>query len=665
MCVTCPEMQVVMLCNLTQSAAWTAVQPDPKDCVGCCVRPRARNRSEFAAQDVDGHGQRCRPAVRVLSWTLTMSEGHGWTGDLLDVLTQWGEYCDAASAGRAASRRRSDHGEHLVLFPVWQPESYALAFVDPVTEHVSFLGEGALPKLLELEKMARHAYGAGVGETLFPPLSVRLDGKDTRLRWAGSGSILAFAARGLAPPTRSDPVVVLALLRSGYNLIALRGDRALLIVQGRQRDLDELDLDRLLIWTRLREQVKPLARIEPQRPCAGERPPGRVIDEREHFGALLRVALLALIDDFPSGARGRRDAVSFMDDLARLAALGVPDICGSSKHIAATMARALGHHEPRDSRTTNAVLALLHQHGEQHDEVIVTKESGQRWYLHTESLSQLDSRLFKALLRRRPVLRSILVRDDEPATQEEIVAARLSPARRKVLSFGEQAPLLLGCALSSEWDLRQQREDELRKARANHAAELHTLRATIDALTERLGDANARNDILAAELAKADARLDHLQRHADLLVQQLSAAVAETASLEGPNSSAAVESNKVIVQSFIAAVARRDHVTVAALVSPDFTGHGFALGALRICKRDELINALTRDAEDLPPRGARVESLVAEEDSVAARTVWRVGELKMVQIQIYRLQENQLAEAWGDNVDQDETRVVAANSRPA
>lgn len=594
-----------------------------------------------------------------------MSEGHGWTGDLLDVLTQWGEYCDAASAGRAASRRRSDHGEHLVLFPVWQPESYALAFVDPVTEHVSFLGEGALPKLLELEKMARHAYGAGVGETLFPPLSVRLDGKDTRLRWAGSGSILAFAARGLAPPTRSDPVVVLALLRSGYNLIALRGDRALLIVQGRQRDLDELDLDRLLIWTRLREQVKPLARIEPQRPCAGERPPGRVIDEREHFGALLRVALLALIDDFPSGARGRRDAVSFMDDLARLAALGVPDICGSSKHIAATMARALGHHEPRDSRTTNAVLALLHQHGEQHDEVIVTKESGQRWYLHTESLSQLDSRLFKALLRRRPVLRSILVRDDEPATQEEIVAARLSPARRKVLSFGEQAPLLLGCALSSEWDLRQQREDELRKARANHAAELHTLRATIDALTERLGDANARNDILAAELAKADARLDHLQRHADLLVQQLSAAVAETASLEGPNSSAAVESNKVIVQSFIAAVARRDHVTVAALVSPDFTGHGFALGALRICKRDELINALTRDAEDLPPRGARVESLVAEEDSVAARTVWRVGELKMVQIQIYRLQENQLAEAWGDNVDQDETRVVAANSRPA
>jgi hypothetical protein len=594
-----------------------------------------------------------------------MSEGHGWTGDLLDVLTQWGEYCDAASAGRAASRRRSDHGEHLVLFPVWQPESYALAFVDPVTEHVSFLGEGALPKLLELEKMARHAYGAGVGETLFPPLSVRLDGKDTRLRWAGSGSILAFAARGLAPPTRSDPVVVLALLRSGYNLIALRGDRALLIVQGRQRDLDELELDRLLIWTRLREQVKPLARIEPQRPCAGERPPGRVIDEREHFGALLRVALLALIDDFPSGARGRRDAVSFMDDLARLAALGVPDICGSSKHIAATMARALGHHEPRDSRTTNAVLALLHQHGEQHDEVIVTKESGQRWYLHTESLSQLDSRLFKALLRRRPVLRSILVRDDEPATQEEIVAARLSPARRKVLSFGEQAPLLLGCALSSEWDLRQQREDELRKARANHAAELHTLRATIDALTERLGDANARNDILAAELAKADARLDHLQRHADLLVQQLSAAVAETASLEGPNSSAAVESNKVIVQSFIAAVARRDHVTVAALVSPDFTGHGFALGALRICKRDELINALTRDAEDLPPRGARVESLVAEEDSVAARTVWRVGELKMVQIQIYRLQENQLAEAWGDNVDQDETRVVAANSRPA
>ena len=594
-----------------------------------------------------------------------MSEGHGWTGDLLDVLTQWGEYCDAASAGRAASRRRSDHGEHLVLFPVWQPESYALAFVDPVTEHVSFLGEGALPKLLELEKMARHAYGAGVGETLFPPLSVRLDGKDTRLRWAGSGSILAFAARGLAPPTRSDPVVVLALLRSGYNLIALRGDRALLIVQGRQRDLDELELDRLLIWTRLREQVKPLARIEPQRPCAGERPPGRVIDEREHFGALLRVALLALIDDFPSGARGRRDAVSFMDDLARLAALGVPDICGSSKHIAATMARALGHHEPRDSRTTNAVLALLHQHGEQHDEVIVTKESGQRWYLHTESLSQLDSRLFKALLRRRPVLRSILVRDDEPATQEEIVAARLSPARRKVLSFGVQAPLLLGCALSSEWDLRQQREDELRKARANHAAELHTLRATIDALTERLGDANARNDILAAELAKADARLDHLQRHADLLVQQLSAAVAETASLEGPNSSAAVESNKVIVQSFIAAVARRDHVTVAALVSPDFTGHGFALGALRICKRDELINALTRDAEDLPPRGARVESLVAEEDSVAARTVWRVGELKMVQIQIYRLQENQLAEAWGDNVDQDETRVVAANSRPA
>ncbi len=593
-----------------------------------------------------------------------MSEGHGWTGDLLDVLTQWGEYCDAASAGRAASRRRSDPGEHLVLFPVWQPESNALAFVDPVTEHVSFLGEGALPKLLELEKMARHAYGAGVGETLFPPLSVRLDGKDTRLRWAGSGSILAFAARGPAPPTRSDPVVVLALLRSGYNLIALRGDRALLIVQGRQRELDGLDLDRLLIWTRLREQIKPLARIEPQRPRAGERPPGRVIDEREHFGALLRVALLALVDDFPSGARGRRDAVSFMDDLARLAALGVPDICGSSKHIAATMARALGQ-EPRDSRTTNAVLALLHQHGEQHDEVIVSKESGQRWYLRTESLSQLDSRLFKALLRRRPVLRSILVRDDEPATQEEIVAARLSPGRRKVLSFGEQAPLLLGCALSSEWDLRQQREGELREARATHAAELRTLRATIDALTERLGDANARNDILAAELAKSDERLDHLQRHADLLVDQLAAAVAETASLEDAKSSAGVEPNKVIAQSFIAAVARRDHATVAALVAPDFTGHGFALGALRIRKREDLMNALSRDAEGLPPRGARVESLVAEEDRVAARIVWRIGELNLVQIHIYRVKENQLVEAWGENVDRDETPVAAAtNSRP-
>ena len=47
------------------------------------------------------------------------------------------------------------------------------------------------------------------------------------------------------------------------------------------------------------------------------------------------------------------------------------------------------------------------------------------------------------------------------------------------------------------------------------------------------------------------------------------------------------------------------------------------------------------------------------------RTVWRIGELNLVQIQIYRVQENQLAQAWGENVDRDETRVVAANSRPA
>lgn len=578
---------------------------------------------------------------------------------MLGLLTQWGEYCDAVAAGRAASTRRREPGEHLALFPVWHPESFALAFIDPVTEHVSVLGEGALPKLLMLERMARHAYGAGVGDTLFPPLSVRLDGKEVRFRWAGSGSILAFVARGSAPPTRADPVVVLALLGSGYNLVGLKGDRALLIVQGRQRELDGIDLDRLLIWARLREQVEPFARIE--RPSAGSVGcrMNRAINEREHFGALLRVALLAVVDDLPTGARGRRDAVPFLDDIARLVVLGAPDIRGSSKQVAMAVARALGQ-EPRDSRTTNAILSLLHQHGVRHAEVIVSKESGQRWWVHLESLADLDSRTFKALLSRRPVLRSIYERSDEPETRAESLE-HLSAARRKALSWGQQAPLLLGTALSSEWDQRQQREAELREIRATHVEELNLLRATIDMLTESLGEVNARKATLAAELAKSDTRIDQLQRHAETLIQQLAEFAAEGAVLGSDALPPVLEKNKELVRSFVAAVARRDHTRVEGLMAPGFIGHGFALGVLVVRAREDLMNALKHNADEVLSASAQVGSLVAEDDKVAARSTWRIGEQDFVHVHLYRVEDGRIAEAWGENTG---VHAAAANSRP-
>lgn len=182
---------------------------------------------------------------------------------------------------------------------------------------------------------------------------------------------------------------------------------------------------------------------------------------------------------------------------------------------------------------------------------------------------------------------------------------------------------------SQEFELRCQRERELRRARLESIAEGQALRDELDALRQQLEQANAENAQRAAYVADSDARLERLQQQVTNGVDQVAALAAELAVLDR---------NKDLVRTCIDAVNRRDWTAVQMLLAPDFIQHDPVSLLGHIPGEDELA-----------PHQQHIDSLVAEGDLVAAHLRARGAGpgLEVTHIRIYRIAADQIAEVWG------------------
>lgn len=109
-----------------------------------------------------------------------------WVEDMYDVIVHWHEFCSAGT-GPAPTP------ENFVLRPVWHKRCRALAFVHPMTQHISVVGEGLYAKTQELKRLAVHAFRTDLGDALCPPPFVRMGG--ARLAFAGWATATFSASR--------------------------------------------------------------------------------------------------------------------------------------------------------------------------------------------------------------------------------------------------------------------------------------------------------------------------------------------------------------------------------------------------------------------------------------------------------------------------------------
>lgn len=569
-----------------------------------------------------------------------------WAEDMYDVLVHWHEFC---SAGKGPAPTH----ENFVLRPVWHKRCRALAFVHPTTQHISVIGEGLYPKTQELQRLAVPAFRTDLGDALCPPPYVRMSGAEARFRWVGHGYILGFAGSGTGSPRHEDPAVVLAALPRGYSLVAIHGRRVLLIAQGRLREIVGLDLDPLDVWETLRKQEHSIGRLpasvisvgaargqigsESARPgssslrrvLAGS-PEPLAPDDIRRFAVVLGLALQAsVIDVIPAGTRGRRELPGFLDDMIRIAWRGAPDPKGSPAEIGVRMGEALGS-LPRSSRVVYAVLTLLERHGQLNSsEILVSRTTPQQWCLHCSEFAEPGAGLCRSLLGRWPALQALLAGDDEPVSATEIMRMDLCGDMGGARKDWGDSSYLFSIALGHEFELRRQRERELRQARLESFTEAQALRDELDSLRLQLEKAKAENAQRAADFAESDARLERLHQQAANGVEQVAALAAELAVLDR---------NKDLVRSCIDAINRRDWAAVQMLLAPGFIQH------------DPVSVIGHVPGEDEPGPGPQhIDSLIAEGDLVAAHL--RAGGAgpgrEVTHIRIYRIAADQIAEVWG------------------
>lgn len=573
------------------------------------------------------------------------TEQGDWARDILEVVGLWQEFCQLpASAGREYQR--------FVVQQVWHEYSRVLAHVAPETKHLSIIGEGIYPKIQELRHLAIHAFGTELGEALFPPLTVRLDGADTRFRWVGHGCILGFADTGSGPPRSDTPAVLLATLTTGYALVAVHESRALLIAQGRLKEIAGLDLDRLTVWAKLRAQARDLGRLEepgtderrgrrtsgndPARPSyrSSRDPRSDMVDLRAdpvRVAALLSLALRAsVVDAIPAGTRGRQELPSFLDDIVELARRGAPEPIGSAAEIAARIGAALGK-TPRPHRATYALLVLLENHGrEAKSLMLVSRPSPHQWLVHSSDLANSETGVGETLLARWPALQAMLDGDDTPVSDEEVDRMRIRGGRggaRGIVKKRNEAPYLFDCAFTQEYNLRLERERQLLQVRAENADLAVRHRDVLGALQRQLDQARAENAQRAEHEQALNTRIERVEQQTNIRMAQVSALAAAAANCAR---------NKDLAVRFIEAADRGDWPAVEALLAPDFILHDetdearYKAGALHRLRQELPLNAM---------KG--IAAVIAEGDLVAVRrsSPW-------ASVQFLRLCEDHIAEVW-------------------
>lgn len=570
-----------------------------------------------------------------------------WVEDMYDVAVQWHEFCTAAMKGRGSART----DENFVLRPVWHKYSRVLAFVHPETLHISIIGEGLDAKINELRRLAVHAFHSKLGDALFPPLCVRMGGAEARFRWVGHGYILAFAGSATGSPRHDDPVVVLAALPRGYTLVAIHERRTLLIAQGGLQEIAGLDLDPLDVWETIRSQKDTIGRLPVPAP-PGEAAPARLgsrsgsgslrrvlagsqepleREDLERFAAILGLAMQAsVIDEIPVGVRGRRELPTFLDDMVRFAGCAMPDPKGSPSDIGAWMGKVL-RMPSRSARAVYAVLGLLEQHGQRNrSEILVSRPMPHQWCVHCSDLADPGSDLCRSLLARWPAWHAILAEADEPVSDEEVVRSDLNGRKGGVRKAPSEGSDVFSLALSHEFELRCQREAELRRMQVSSYKEAQALRGELDSLRQQLAQANAENVQRAAYVAESDARLERLHQQAANGVEQVAALAAELAVLDR---------NKDLVRTCIDAVNRRDWTAVQMLLAPGFIQHD-----------PVSVIGHVPGADELAPNPQHIDSLIAEGDLVAAHLRADAGAgpgREVTHIRIYRIAADQIAEVWG------------------
>lgn len=570
-----------------------------------------------------------------------------WQRHAFDMLKHWHEFCRATARG--ATRRSDD--ELFVAQQVWSPNERALAIVDPDTRHISVLGVGLHPQLRELHRLAIHAFRSGLGEVLFPPLTVRLNGVETRFLHAGHASIFAFADTG-APPSSKERAVVLAGLPSGFTLAAIDARRAVLIAQGQLSAIAGLDLDDMDIWGELptaevgvvRMRSTDLRYMQP----AFSNQPGRVRlksrgapldDDPARLEATLVAALRAsIIEEIPIGTRGRRELGDFIVDVVRLAVRGEPDFTGSAREVAAWMGKTL-RRAPRSARATSTSLALLVAHGERHTrEELVSRPSPHRWTLHLRELVNEDGRVRQSLFSRWSALHAVLVGDHEPVSEDDVARVAIRGGLGgAVVKKRNEAPYMFDVGMVAEYKLRRERESELMQLRIRHADELRALAEELAQVRQERDKAVAENAQRAAQVAETDARLDRAQQR---FLQRMTEFAAQADLLQG---------NKAVVRALHEAVARHDGPAIDALLAPDFVAHD-SLERTPI-DRHEFVRHLLQDAEQDPSAKDPVDFLVAEGELVAVHLHhWASshrGAMTHGPLRIYRVADGQIAETWG------------------
>ena len=580
-----------------------------------------------------------------------------WARDILEVVGLWQECCQIPAKAIREYQR-------FVVQQVWHEYSHVLAYVAPETRHISIIGDGIYPKIQELRHLAIHAFGTELGEALFPPLTVRLDGADMRFRWVGHGCILGFADTGSGPPRRDTPAVLLATLATGYALVAVHESRALLIAQGRLKEITGLDLDRLTVWAKLRAQAREFGRLEepgtderrgrrtsgndPARPSfrSSHDPRSDMVDLRAdpvRVAALLALALQAsVVDAIPAGTRGRQELPSFLNDIVELARRGAPEPIGSAAEIAARIGAALGK-APRPHRATYALLVLLENHGRESKSLtLVSRPSPHQWQVHSTDLAHSETGVVETLLARWPALQAMLDGDDTPVSDEEVDRMKIRGGQggaRGIVKKRNEAPYLYSCAFTQEYNLRHERERQLLQVRAEHADLAIQHRNVLDALQQQLDQAKAENAQRAEHEHALNTRVERVE-HAE---QRIRIRMAQIFALE--TAAANCTRNKDLAMRFIETMDCGDWPTVEALLAPDVVLHdegddirGLA-GALHRMRQNQ---ALARNA-------ATIAAVVAEGDLVAVR--W---DIPGASIQFLRLCEDHITEAWCSSAGQHE-----------
>ena len=570
----------------------------------------------------------------------------GGMRDVLDMFKHWHEFCRATAKGLAST----PDDELFVVRQLGLPSSRVLAVVDPETRHISVLGVGVYPQLRELHRLALHAFRSGIGDVLFPPLTVQLGGVETRFRYAGHASIFAFADTG-SPPRSKEQAVVLAVLPGGFTLAAIQHKRALVIAQGRLNEIAGLDLDRMNIWDKLPATDYEVARLRSSdwmyvpATFSQRGQPGR-LQQKSHgipatedparLEATLGAALQAsIIEEIPIGTRGRRELSDFLIDVARLAVQGEPDITGSSREIAVRMGKALGR-PPRSTRSTNTSLALLVEHSEKRKgEALVSRLTPHRWSIHLRELVDDDGTVRGSLFSRWSALHAVLVGEHEPVSEEEMTRARIRGGLGDaVVKKRNEIPYMFDCGMVDEYNLRRQRESELMQLRVRHAEELRVLAEELAQARQQRDQAIAENAQRAAQVAEADSRLDRLQHRFAAEFQRVTELAAQAGVLER---------NKAVVRALHEAINRRDWPAAETLLAPRFVQHDPTDNRAPV-DRAGFMNHLLLDAERNPAAQEHIDFLVAEEDLVAVH-LHHAG--AAASTRIFRVAGGQIAEAWG------------------